>query len=128
MALTNWAEKCYGKTLNWHKLPNSSDTLKLMIPNYHWKVISGWSNDSCMVITHKIKETKMGCHGSKSEFVLQTETVKKQWVDSSYYIAKQNNMQLRCTLMGFERNYPIKFLTKQLNNRNYSTLSCKSKI
>jgi len=75
-----------------------------------------------------MKETKMGYRGSKSEFVSQTETVKEQRVDGSYCIAKQNNMQLRCTLMGFERNYPVKFLTKQLNNRNYSTLSCRSKI
>ena len=36
--------KCYGKTLLWVKLSNSGDTLKLMIPSYLRKIISGWSN------------------------------------------------------------------------------------
>jgi len=75
-----------------------------------------------MVISHKIDEKKMGYRGSKSEFVSQTETVKEQRVDGSWCIAK-NNMQLRCTLMGFERNYPIRIPSKQLNNRFYSTLN-----
>jgi len=126
MALTNWAEKCFGKTLNWHKLPNSGETLKLRIPNYSLKAISGWSNDSCKVKSPKMKETEMGYRGSKSELVSQTETVKEQRVDGSYCIT--NNIQLRCTLMGFEKNYPVKFLTKQLNNRNYSTIVCQSKF
>jgi len=30
--------------------------------------------------------------------------------------------------MGFERNYPVKFPTKQLNNKNYSKKSCQSKM
>ena len=83
-----------------------------------------------MVISHKMKETEMGYRGSKSEFVTQTETVKEQRVDGNYCIAKKQTMQLRCTLMGFERNYPVKFPSKQLNNRNYSTnkKSCQSKI
>jgi len=93
-----------------------------MIPNYSLKAISGWSNYSCMVISHKIDEKKMGYRGSKSEFVSQTETVKEQRVDGSWCIAK-NNMQLRCTLMGFERNYPIRIPSKQLNNRFFSTLN-----
>ena len=33
--------KCFGKTLLWVKLSNSGDTLKLMIPIYIRKVISG---------------------------------------------------------------------------------------
>ena len=81
MALTNWAEKCFGKTLNWHKLPNSGETLKLMVPNYKLKFISGWSNYSCMVISHKMKETEMGYRGSKS--LLDISKVKEQRVDGS---------------------------------------------
>jgi len=75
-----------------------------------------------------MKETEMGYRGSKSEFVTQTETVQEQRVDGNYCIAKKQKMQLRCTLMGFERNYPVKFPTKQLNNKNYSKKSCQSKM
>src|SRR5215472_4875087 len=45
---------CYGKTLLWVKLSNSGDTLKLMVPNYSQKVISGWNNYPCMVTSHKM--------------------------------------------------------------------------
>lgn len=51
--------------------------------------------------------------------------VKEQRVDGSYcIISKSKIMQLRCTLMGFERNYQIKILSKQLNKNkiNFSTL------
>ena len=48
------------------QLSNSGDTLKLMIPNYSWKAISGWTNHSCTVISHKMKETEIGYRGSKS--------------------------------------------------------------
>lgn len=60
---------CFGKTLKREKLPNSGDTLKLMILNYTRKIISGWNNYPCKVITHKIDENKMGNRGSKSEFI-----------------------------------------------------------
>jgi hypothetical protein len=33
--------KCYGKTFVGNKLSNSGDALKLMVPNYSRKVISG---------------------------------------------------------------------------------------
>jgi len=69
-----------------------------MVPNYKVKIISGWSNHSGKVKSHKIDEKKMGYRGSKSEFVSQTKTVKEQRVDGSYCIAN-NIMQLRCTLM-----------------------------
>jgi len=58
---------CFGKTLLWEKLPNSRDALKLMIPSYQWKLISGHNNYLDMVTSHKIKETEMGYRGSKSE-------------------------------------------------------------
>jgi len=103
---------CNRKTLFWEKLSNSGDTLKLMGPSYSRKIISGWSNYSCTVTSHKIAEKKMGNRGSKSDFVM--EPVKEQRVDGSWYI-KYKPMYLRCTLMGFERNFPIKILSKQLN-------------
>ncbi len=36
------------------KLSNSGDTLKLMVPNNNWKIISGWTNHSGMVTSHKM--------------------------------------------------------------------------
>jgi len=113
MALMNWADMCFGKTLNWLKLSNSGDTLKLMVPSYSRKAISGQNNYLGMVISHKMMETEMGYRGSKSEFVSQTDFVKEQRVDGSWSIAKFNKMLLRCSLMGFERSYPVKILTKQ---------------
>jgi hypothetical protein len=71
-----------------------------------------------------MKETEMGNRGSKSECKTQLYSVKEQRVDGSCCIkAKSKKMQLRCTLMGSERNYPVKIPTNQLNNRKFSTLS-----
>jgi hypothetical protein len=103
------------------KLSNSGDALKFMVPNQNRKVLSGWSNDPCMVISHKIDEKKIGNRGSKSKL----NFVKEQRVDGSWYIKYDlsalcrvliNFIYLRCTLMDFERNYQIKNLSKQLNN------------
>ena len=45
--LHNWAPAlCCGITQLWVKLSNSGDTLKLLIPNYFRKFISGWINYS----------------------------------------------------------------------------------
>jgi len=128
MALMNWADMCFGKTLNWLKLSNSGDTLKLLVPSYSRKVISGWINNPCMVTSQKMMETEMGYRGSKSKFLTQPDFVKEQRVDGSWSIAKNTHMLLRCTLMGFERNYQIKIPTNQLNNRSFSTLATQTKI
>ena len=129
MVLMDWADMCFGKTLNWLKLSNSGDTLKLMVPSYSRKTISGWNNYPCMVTSHKMSENEMGYRGSKSEFVSHTDSVKEQRVDGSWSIkAKSRQMLLRCTLMGFERNYQIKIPTNQLNSRSFSTLSIHDKI
>jgi hypothetical protein len=45
-------------------------------------------------------------------------SVKEQRVDGSYFGL---NPKLRCTLMGFERNYPFKIPSKQFNNKSFST-------
>ena len=121
--------KCLGKALLWGKLSNSGDALKLMIPSYIRKAISGQSNYLGMVTSHKMNESEMGYRGSKSEFINQNphpnekiDSVKEQRVDGSYF----NNfqlLQLRYTLAGFERNYHIKIPSKQLNKKSFSTLN-----
>ena len=52
------------------KLSNSGEPLKLLIPSYSRKAISGWTNYSEMVTSQKISEKIMGNRGSKSEFKL----------------------------------------------------------
>ena len=50
------------------KSSNSGDTLKLMIPSYSRKAISGQNNYLGMVTSHKMMETEMGYRGSKSKY------------------------------------------------------------
>ena len=89
-----------------------------MIPNYIRKIISGQNNYLGKVISHKMKETEMGYRGSKSDKNYKNPlskvinfSVKEQRVDGSCFglIPK-----LRCTLMGFERNYQVRIPAKQL--------------
>jgi hypothetical protein len=87
-----------------------------MGPNYNRKIISGWSNYSGMVIRHKMNENEMGYRGSKSKS--DKGFVKEQRVDGSWcftHTLNSDRAHLRYTLMGFERNYQIKILSKQLN-------------
>lgn len=105
-----------------------------MILNYIWKVISGWNNYPCKVISHKIDEKKMGNRGSKSKNISNnvkekniSNFVKEQRADGSWYI-KPKLMYLRCALMGFERNYQFNILSKQNKNLSFSTLTKKSKL
>jgi hypothetical protein len=80
-----------------------------------------------MVTSQKMKETEMGYRGSKSitDFFIpashKSVIVKEQRVDGSWY----NNgvMCLRCTLVGFERNYQVKIPSKQINKRNYTSIA-----
>jgi hypothetical protein len=80
-----------------------------------------------------MKENKIGYHGSKSDFKSECEnkfiskSVKEQRVDGSY--TSQSEV-LRCTLMGFERNYQVKILSNQINKlRLYTSLiALKAKI
>ena len=113
MALMTWADMCFRKTLHWLKLSNSGDTLKLLVPNHIRKGMSGWTNYPCSVISQEMIGREMGYRGSKS--VSELDTVKEQRVDGSYCNqAITNDMQLRCTLMDFERNYQIKIPSYQL--------------
>ena len=75
--------KWFGKSFLWEKLSNSGDTLKTIVPNYLWKVISGWNNHTCKVISYSMSENKMGNRGSKSE--LKYKSVKEKRVDGSYF-------------------------------------------
>ena len=104
--------KWFGKPLLWEKLSNSGDTLKTIVPNYIRKIISGWSNYSCMVISYSMSENKMGYRGSKSGAYLKNRPVKEQRVDGSCFglIPK-----LRCTLMGGESRYQVKILSNKFN-------------
>ena len=117
---------CLGKTqfLNkeWEKLPNSGDTLKLIIPNYNRKVLSGQSNYLGMVKSYKMSENEMGNRGSKSDMLFNNVSVKEQRVDGSYF-GNINYPKLRYTLTGFERNYQIKIPSKQLNKKYFSTFN-----
>ena len=106
-----------------------------MVPNYAWKCVSGWTNYSGMVTTQKMIEKEMGDRGSKSVVYHNKGptshryiTVKEQRVDGSYTNQiisriKRDRLVLRCILMGFERNYQIKVLSKQkrLYNTNYDS-------
>lgn len=68
-------------------------------------------------------ENEMGYRGSKS--VLVFNIVKEQRVDGSWWIKP---IHLRCTLMGFERNYPIKIPSNQLNVKKFSTFNYSSNV
>jgi hypothetical protein len=93
------------------RLPNSGELLKLIIPS---KILCGWSNYSCMVISYKIIEKWMDNHGSKSN--LQDQFEKEQRVDGSQY-KNFRKKYLIYTLTDFERNYQIRTLSKQNNNQ-----------
>jgi len=110
-----------GKWLLWvNKLPNFGELLKLLVPSYSWKAISGWSNYSGTVTSQEICENKMDNRESKS-VICESIAVKEQRVDGSCTGAKPP--VLRCTLMGFERNLPINIQSKLINKKFFSTSS-----
>ena len=84
--------KCFGKTFFGCKLSNSGEPLKLMIPSYSWKAISGQNNYLDTVISPKMNESEMGYRGSKSEFRSLRNSVKEQRVDGSYCIKAKSNI------------------------------------
>jgi hypothetical protein len=79
-----------------------------------------------MEIIQKIDEKKIGYRGSKSADLLKNVAVKEQRVDGSLCFL---NKHIRYTLMGFERSYQVKILSKQLNlNKQFSTFNTNSKL
>lgn len=116
----------FGKSfLFGYKLPNSGDTLELMIPSLFWKMVGGWTNHSCKVISHKTSEKKVGYRGSKS-VMFNNIIVKEQRVYGSWY----GNIlpYLRCTLTGFERNYQVKNLSKLIIQKQLYSNICKGRL
>jgi len=59
----------------------------------------------------------MGNRGSKSGLM----PVKEQLVEGSWFLAKLA-ISLRCILMDCENSYQVRFLSKQLNKKIFSTL------
>uniref|UniRef100_UPI0024109162 hypothetical protein n=1 Tax=Diaporthe sojae TaxID=165439 RepID=UPI0024109162 len=113
-----------GKSNMGIKLPNSGDSLKLLVLSCIWKYASGWSNYSGIVTSQKMNERKMGNRGSKIVlWGLNLHTaVKEQRVYGSWCGNRAMLSHLRCTLTDFERNHKNKILTTQLvNKRSYST-------
>jgi len=98
--------------------PNSGNLLKLLVPSYSRKAISGWTNHSCTVISQNMIEREMEYRGSKSDNI----SVKEQRVDGHRCV---NLTHLRYALMGFERNYLIRIPSNQLNTlrRSYTSLA-----
>jgi hypothetical protein len=77
-----------------------------------------------------MKETEIGYRGSKSAVESKFTTVKEQRVNGNMFnILKMSN--IRCTLMGFERNYQIGILSNQKIKgqfRFYTSISQASPI
>ncbi len=112
--------KWYGKSLLRVLLSNSGDYLKFLVPSLIWKIISGWINYSCKVKSQNMKETEKDNRGSKSLKVTEKlPGVKEQRVYGSKCFTSKH---LRFTPEGFERNYQVKILSKQINKlRSYKT-------
>jgi len=109
------------------QLPNSGDTLKLMIPSINRKVNSGQINSLGMVTSHKMMETEMGNRGSKSGSFGLPEPVKEQRVDGSY-LGSIRDPKLRCTLTGGESRYQAKIPSNRfVKNSLLSTFALDSK-
>lgn len=127
--------KWSGKSLMGIKQPNSEKSLELQVPSYTRKGISGWTNYSCKVTSLKASEKNEGNRGSKSVIcglkfyiAVKEQRVNGSWcAGASYNLGQLRPTHLRCTLMGFERNYQNKILTTQLvNKRSYSTSFTKN--
>jgi len=124
----NWIGK---SIINWDKLSNSGNALKILIPSNIWKNMSGWTNYSGMVTIQNIYESLIGNRGSKSVIHSTKQSsiiVKEQRVNGSCirYINRKYNLMLKCTLVGFERSYQIKIPSNSISLiRNLSTLKSK---
>ena len=117
-------DKRTGNTLNWVQLSNSGDTLKIIVPSYCRKTVSGWTNPSGMVTSYNMSENEMGNRGSKSELI--NNFVKEQRADGSYF-GLQNKLKLRCALTDCESSYLIKYPSKQ-HTKNFSTVAAEAKL
>ena len=114
------SESGLGKSMSWvYTLPNFGEALKLLIPYCNREVVYGWSNYSGMVTSQEICESKMGDRESKS-VLCNSSVVKDQRVYGGGLVLYYGTC-LRCTLMGFERNYEIYNHSKLMSNKLFST-------
>jgi hypothetical protein len=96
------------------ELSNSGEALKFLILTriLHLAVINRWYNPSCKgkVIIQKMKETKIGNHGSKC---FGWAKLKEQRINGSYATSACLCVRpaLRYTLKDFERNYQFRTLS-----------------
>ena len=126
-----------GKSPTRLKLSNSGEALKLWLPRNGTKAICKWINNPLAVTRSKMMKTEIGNHGSKSIIVVYLITtlvvVKEQRVDGSWwekYRMIPNKPKcishLRCTLMGFERNYQDSTHSNTIHtSRGFSTRNKK---
>jgi hypothetical protein len=114
----------FGKSKIWDKqLPNSGDSLKLLIPSIYWKINCGWINHSCKVTGQNMNESEIGNRGFKSG-IYNNIAVKEQRVNGNW--SGKNFPHLRYILVDFARNYLTKIPSNQINlTRNYSQLQSK---
>jgi hypothetical protein len=107
------------------QLSKYGNLLKLLLPSYSRKAISGWISYSGTVIIQKICENKMDNRVSKSIAadlpIHYSVIVKEQRVDGSYFIPTSKGLKLRCTLKGFERNYQVRVPSNQINKPRFLT-------
>jgi len=100
-----------------------------MIPSYIWKNISGWSNHSGKVISHKMIEREMGDRGSKSNSIIKF--VKEQRVDGSWYKIVVANFIFKVYSNGFWKKLssqnPVLANNKNIN-RNSMSLILQSRL
>ena len=112
--MKNLPALCLGKSqILWVKLSNFGNPLKLLVPSDGLNTVCGWIKYLCKVISQKIIEKEMGYRGSKS-VIFSSITVKEQRVYGSYCMKE---VQLRCTLLNFERNYQTRIPFKQIINK-----------
>ena len=100
------------------QLSNFGYSLKLLVPNNVLKVVRGWINYLCKVISQKMIEKEMGYRASK---LIALDIVKEQRVDGG---CRTGLRRLRCTLMGFERNCRISLGILLLNSEAKPRIPC----
>ena len=97
-----WSRKSLLKCL---QLPNSGNSLNLMVPSDGLKAISVWNNYSCMVISQKMIKREMGNRGSKSMVLISKSIVVKEPRVDGNWLGWYVTPSLRCIIVGFKINY-----------------------
>nr|YP_010716006.1 hypothetical protein P2Y88_mgp04 [Paraisaria gracilioides]WDE74404.1 hypothetical protein [Paraisaria gracilioides] len=123
-AIILWPAWWCRKSSVWVKLSKSGDFLKILILNYSWKTISGWTNYSGIVTSQNMNEKAMRYRGSKS-VVHKNTIVKEQRVDDSWH-----NYVFKVYSNGFRKKFSnqIPFLRNTNLVRYCSNLSINTKL